>query len=417
MFLILLPFFPLWGWLWITITKTPFSLAVGAGLIPVALYLLIFNRKRLPLYLIFFILFTAYHFASVFVNNTFPEDSSKIYFLISDQNLIACLFFIIIEHSIFDSKFLINLTRLLLVTVAISLVVSIIQIKIPSFFFNSFLDPDLGYLDESRCSSIYSWISLNSLGITFPVLIAILTNIFHKSKPILVFLIISGIVVSFLSKARYVMISCIVVLSQLFLNTRISMIRKASMVAILLIGIYFINIGANSIGYNINDVVENRILEKDNDMGSAKARIKSYEVFLIAFPENPWFGVGPETRKDVVDMLDGSAPLIHIGYLSYLYFYGIVGFLILLTAIYFLLRYAWDIGKKHNFWGAFYGLISLLIANLTFVYFNFSEMGIIVSLIYLRYFRYKSTLELFETLAIKSFSSRKEPVLLQSSNI
>jgi O-antigen ligase len=417
LFLILLPLFPLWAWLWITITKTPFSLAVGAGLLPLALYLVIFNRKRFPLYLIFFALFTVYHLASIFINDTFPENSSKIYFLISDQNLIACLFFIIIEHSIFDSKFLINLTKLLLVTVGISLAVSIIQIKIPGFFFNTFLDPDLGYLEENRCSSIYSWISLNSLGITFPILIAILTNVFHKRKPILAFLIGSGIIVSFLSKARYVMISCIIVLSQLFLNTRISLIKKASLVAALVAGIYFLNMGANAIGYNISDVIENRILEKENDMGSAKARIKSYEVFLIAFPENPWFGVGPETRKDVVDMLDGSAPLIHIGYLSYLYFYGIVGFLILLTAIYFLVKYAWEIGKKHNFWGAFYGLVALLVANLTFVYFNFSEMGIVVSLIYLRYFKFKSMLELFEGLAEKHHSLQKEPVLIQSSKI
>jgi O-antigen ligase len=194
------------------------------------------------------------------------------------------------------------------------------------------------------------------------------------------------------------MISGIVVLSQLFLSTRLSVIKKTSIVIMLLVGLYMINIAANNLGYDIKDVVENRILEKGNDMGSAKARIRSYEVFLKVFPENPWFGVGPETKKNVIDMLEGVAPLIHVGYLSYLYYYGIVGCLLLFLAIFFLLKYAWEIGKKHNFWGTFYGLISFCLANLTFVYFNLSELGIVISLVYLRYFKYKSSVELFERL-------------------
>lgn len=408
LFLILLPLYPLWAWVWVAITNTPFGLAVGAALIPIALYFIIFHRKKLPLYLIFFIIFTVYHLASIFVNNTFPENSNKIYVIISDQNLLACLFFIIIEYSVFNSQFLVNFTKMIFLTVIISLIVSIIQIKIPTFFFNGTLDPDLSYLEEKRCASIYSWTNLNSLGISFPILLSILVNVFHNQKSKLPLIVISGIVVSFLSKARYMMVSAIVVFSQLFLNAKISIAKKATLVLIFLAGIYFINLGANSLGYDVNDVIENRIMEKDNEMGSAKARIRSYEVFLLVFPENPWFGVGPETKKEVVDLLNGQAPLIHIGYLSYLYFYGIVGCLILFTAIFFLLKYAWEIGKKHNFWGTFYGLVSLCVANLTFVYFNFSEMGIVISLIYLRYFRYKSSIQLFERLLKRRAVQQKE---------
>jgi O-antigen ligase len=132
-------------------------------------------------------------------------------------------------------------------------------------------------------------------------------------------------------------------------------------------------------------------------MASAKARITSYEAFLIKFPEHPLLGVGPKTRPDVIELLNGEAPLIHVGYLSYLYFYGVVGCLILFLAIFFLLRDAWIVGKRDNFWGSFYGLVSFCLANLTFVYFNFSEMGIVLSVIYLRYYNYKSSLPLVET--------------------
>jgi len=380
----------------VTITKTPFSLPVGAILFPIATYVLIFKSKRLPAYLIFFGFFTVYHIVSVFVNNTFHKNPNQLYFLISDENVIACLFFIIIEHSVFDSKFLINLTKLLLVTVGISLFISVIQIKLPNFFVNPFLDADLEYTEGSRCASIYSWTNINSLGITFPFLIAILSNIFHQRKIILSFVIFAGIIVSFLSKARYVMISFVIAISQLFINTRISLAKKVTFSLVFLSLIFIGYMAANSLGYNVSDVIENRILEKDNDMGSAKARIRSVEVFMFFFPENPWFGVGPETKKEVVDMLDGTAPLIHVGYLSYLYFYGIFGFSLLAIALIFMIKYAWDIAREYNFWGAFYGIVGLLAANLTFVYFNLSEMGIILAFIYLRYFKCKSTLAKFE---------------------
>lgn len=396
LFLILLPFYPIWAWLCFSLTNKSIYLFADAVLLPLALYLIITVNKKLPLYLIFFIIFTGYHLASVIITNTFPPDTNKLYYILSQPHLLACAFFIIIEHTVFDNPFIEKLNRLILLIVALSLVVSIIQIKFPSFFFNRTLDPDSGYLDERRCASIYSWTNLNSLGISFPILISLLVSFYQKNKSTLSFIVLAGIIVSFLSKARYVMVSGIIVLSQLFFNTKISVIKKASFVVVLFVGIYFIDVAASSLGYNINDVIENRILEKDNDMGSAKARIRSYEVFMIVFPEHPWLGVGPETRKEALDLLNGEVTIIHVGYLSYLYFYGVVGFSILLLSIFFLLRDTWKVGKRDNFWGIFYGLVSFCLANITFVYFNFSEMGIVISIIYLRYFNYRSALKSLE---------------------
>ena len=51
------------------------------------------------------------------------------------------------------------------------------------------------------------------------------------------------------------------------------------------------------------------------------------------------------------------------------------------------------IGKKYLFWGSFYGLLAFCFANTTFVYFNFSEMGIILAVIYLKYYEDKSEVE------------------------
>ena len=132
-------------------------------------------------------------------------------------------------------------------------------------------------------------------------------------------------------------------------------------------------------------------MEEESDMSSAKARISSYEVFLLKYPENPLVGVGPKTRPDVVALLNGEAPLIHVGYLSYLYFYGAIGCFFLFGALYFLLKDAWSVGRKYNFWGSFYGLVAFSFANITMVYFNFSEMGIVIAVLYVKYYKFNFT--------------------------
>jgi O-antigen ligase len=185
------------------------------------------------------------------------------------------------------------------------------------------------------------------------------------------------------------MVSIVIAISQMFINAKIAL-RKKIYMFLLLVSLVLMLIGIASVsGFDIKQVIDTRILEKESGMESAKARISSYEVFLIKFPEYPWFGVGPETRDDVLRMLDG-VPIIHVGYLSYLYFYGIVGCLLLFICFFYLLRYAWIIGKKHAFWGSFYGLFTFCFANVTFVYFNLSEMGVVLAVIYLKYFNDKS---------------------------
>jgi hypothetical protein len=250
------------------------------------------------------------------------------------------------------------------------------------------------YIEQGRNFSIFSWIDLNSLGISFPILISILLSINRTEKLTFPLTIVSGIVVAFLSKARYVMISTLIVFSQLFFVSKIDFRKKVYIILIFTISVVTVVGVAKLYNYDIQKVIDNRILEKSTDLASARVRVASYEIFLIKFPEHPLFGVGPVTRLDVVQLLRGRAPLIHIGYLSYLYFYGIVGSLFIFLSIFLLLIKAWTVGEKYLFWGAFYGILSFCFANVTFVYFNLSEIGIILAVIYMKYFNDESSLEL-----------------------
>jgi len=401
--LLLFPFYPLWGLGFNYLTNQKISSFISLLWIPIVLYYLITKSNKLPKYLLFLIVFTIYHLSSVYLNNLVHANSNLYFVILSDPNVLACALFFIIENTNFDERFITIMNRNILLIVIISLVVSVIQIKYSSFFVSPEItdnEDNMIYLEQSRNFSIYSWININSLGITFPILISILLNVYDIKKITFPFVVLSGIIVSFLTKARYVMISAIIVFSQLFISSKMTVRNKIISIIFAVISIVLLIAVAENSGFNIQQVIDDRILEKDKGMESANARMTSYYVFLLKFPENPWFGVGPETREDVVELLGGEATLIHVGYLSYLYYYGIIGFVVLLVSIFYLLRKAFIVGRKFLFWGSFYGLLSFCFANATFVYFNFSEMGIVLAVIYLKYYDDKSLPELSESNAV-----------------
>ena len=327
-FLVLFPFLPIWSWILSQIHPTQIETFITVVLIPISLYIIISPNINFPKYLTFLVLFTIYHLVSVYINGLIPPETTTLKFLLSNRNILACLFFFVAENTHFDERFIRIMNRNIFIIVIISLLFSLIQLKNPSFFVAPYILENMGnetFLNENRIFSIYSWLDLNTLGITFPIFIAILLSFFSHKKISAPLIIISGVIVSFLTKARYVMISMIIIFSQYFFISKISLGKKATILMIFF-GSILISISvAKAMGYNIQQVIDERILEKNTNMGSANTRILSYFVFLNVFPEHPLFGVGPETRPEVVRLLGGRAPIIHVGYLSYLYFYGLFG--------------------------------------------------------------------------------------------
>ena len=388
-FLVFLPFYPLWSWLIYTVMgKTP-SFFLIFILFPLTFYLIIVKKTRVPIYLLFLILFTIYHISTSFINNTFPPGSHPVLAVLTDINVLACAFFFIIENSSFDKPFISKMNKFIFLIILISLAVSIIQIFIPGFFVSPELieTVDNSYLSQGRNFSIYSWSDLNTVGISFPIMISILLSTESLKGRISSSLIFSGIVVPFLTRSRYVMVSALVVLSQLFFNARFNL-KKKIILLVVFVGVFVLLISlAKLSNFDIQQVVNERILERNSGLHSARVRITSLFVFLEKFPENPWFGVGPQTRDDVLILLGGLAPVIHVGYLSYLYYYGIFGCLLFFISLFYILKKAWRVGKTYMFWGSFYGFLSFCLANVTFVYFNLSEMGIILGMIYLKYYQ------------------------------
>lgn len=387
LFIILFPFYPLWGWLSYTLVKHNVGMFVNLLCAPIAFIYIISSKKKFPKYLVFFICFTIYHLFSVYYNDLALIHSSNWFsFILSDYNVLACFILIIVENLVFEEKYFKKLTQCIFLSIIISLVVSLIQIKYIDFFVSQEVTDNEFYLKQHRNFSIYSWANMNSLGITFPIFVSLLLGIQNSKKGRYLIVSLSSIVVAFLTRARYVMISVIIVLSQLLFSTRFILRKRIYIFVGIVIGVIFLLEIAKSIGFNVDQVIDERILEKSTNMGSAMARVTSYYVFVSKFPEHPWWGVGPHTRVDVGYLLGDSIPVIHVGYLSYLYYYGMIGSLLLFLSLFYLLKEAWVVGRKKKFWGSFYGLVSFCFANLTFVYFNLSEAGVIMAVIFLRYY-------------------------------
>jgi hypothetical protein len=408
-FLVLFPFLPFWAWALFQVTDTSIQILISLVLIPFACYALLFRDVRMPAYLFFFLMFTIYHLGSIYINNLLPPQSTWFRFILANSNVVAFLMFFVIENTRFDGRFIKTMNTNIFIIVVISLVVSVIQIKMPSFFISPVVlavSEGVTHLSENRLYSIYSWVGLNSVGITFPILIAILLNFYTGKKYHFLIIIISGIVVAFLTKARYVMLGVLIVFSQFFFNSKIQVKRKVYMAMIFFGSLIISYYVALAIGYDIQQVIDERIMERGTNFGSVNTRVISYYVFKEKFPEHPLLGVGPQTRDDVVRLLGGRAPIIHVGYLAYLYYYGILGFSFMLISLLFLMRDSWVVGKKYGLWGAFYGILTFLVVNTTLVYFNFSEMGIILIVLYLRYFK-DHTHEGYSITGLKKIS--KEP--------
>lgn len=389
---VIYPFYPLWAYVMVKFVRFPLDKVLIFILLPIVLYYLYNMAVRVPAYLAFYLMFTFFHLGTIYTNNLLPLNTNWVNFFFSDTNVFACTLLFVVENTNFDEAFIKRMSKNLLIIIALSTFVSILQIKDTTIFYNIEDDVNeyVAFYEEGRNFSIYSWTGSNTVGITFPILISILLSYYDfRSKPFPL-IALSGVIVPFLTRARYVMISAIIAFSQLLLVKTIPLKKKFTVIMAFIVGIFMILIVCEIVGYDINKIIDERILEKGNDMGSAKTRVLSYEVFKAKFPEHPYFGVGPKTRQDVLDMLGGEALIIHIGYLSYLYYYGIFGASLLFLALLFILRDAWLVGRRLNFWGSFYGLLTFAIANATFVYFAFHEMGIILAVIYMRYYNLNS---------------------------
>lgn len=134
LFQVIYPFYPLWAWISLSFLHFPPDKILIILLLPILIHIIWKIKMMVPAYLVFFILFTLFHLVSVFYNNLVPSNTTWYLFIFSDTNVLACLLFLVIENTNFDEVFITKMNRNILLIIALSLVVSIIQVKNQLFF-------------------------------------------------------------------------------------------------------------------------------------------------------------------------------------------------------------------------------------------------------------------------------------------
>ena len=130
-----------------------------------------------------------------------------------------------------------------------------------------------------------------------------------------------------------------------------------------------------------NKYVEDRILSK-----SADTRLLAVDLFLKYFPQKPMFGSGIHVDDNLRRELAGRSSQIHVGVLSHLYEFGIIGSLLFFLAWFFIAKKFYITAKTTGQYGIFIGFLCFLFANLTLVEYSMFYMGIIFLFIFNRYY-------------------------------
>lgn len=366
---------------------------------------IIFKKKGFPLifptYLLFYLFFIIYIFYSTFI---LLDREFKVEFLFSNQLIGAFNIMLIIENLTLSKKHYNLLIKISKIILLIAFFVILIQQVInPNFFIKTnILDEALvSSGTENRLNSIYSWVGDLTIGFGFvPIFILIIEDFDRKNKKIMLWLLF-GIIFAILTKSRWVMLNSLLVFVIIFINHKYKIKQFLRYIFIFPLVLFFSFFTLDSIGVDVTGIIKDRIFEsdkKDFNNKSASTRILAFQAFNKFYWENPIlgkgsikYGMGGTGKQDykLKSFLKGRSSQMHVGYLSLLYMYGLVGAIFFLSFLYLLLKRLLKNARKTRIWAPFLGMLGFALANLTLVTFSIFEMGLILVLVVDKYYREK----------------------------
>ncbi len=386
------------------ITRTVFDFYFNYGMVMlccISFYLMFMNKPefKIPPYVIVFIIYVLYTVLSdMFIVNKRID----IKYFYSNFLIGSILVLIIIENTKISKKFFDLLFIINHIVLFIAFVVIIIQQFGDRLFF---VNPDFHQLlsersySNARLPSIYSWIgSTSALGLCFfPVLgLQISHHLKNNYKGVFLMYLV-GMVVAFISKSRFIMLNYMLlfILIPIYKGISFKIVLRYIMIFILFL---FVSYHVSKlVGLDTDKIINERILEKHRGgilAGSASTRLLAFELFNKLYFKNPIFGKGylystwREGNRDMelIRLLRGRSSHIHVGYLSLFYYYGLTGGIIFLFFLFFITKETYTGARLTFYWGPFFAILQYLATNLTGTHLNIFIMGIVIALVYHKYY-------------------------------
>jgi hypothetical protein len=355
----------------------------------IALTWFVENRQKLiiPRYLYFLAVYIIYKLAWDFYNYYFLNFGFVTLF--QKPHIEIFLILIMIANSHIDKKFINKSFGIIKITILLALIFSLIQLVVDPTFFTHFAEYDENgdYISiyKVRRTSIFSYVDDNSLGLDFLPLFALFVGYALIGKKQLLLFVLSAGLIAFASNTRYVMVGYVLVLFQfaLYGGFRLSkMLRLTAIISLCAVGLVFI---LKFAGYNLDEFILERLFPEQDIKRSS--RFFALEIFSQFFYKSIWIGTGQHLTSQIKDALGGYSSQIHVGYLSHLVSYGIIGSFFLFMFWFHLVKNQLAIAVKTKYYGSFFAFVIFLWANVTLVYYSIFTYGLIISLVYAKYFQ------------------------------
>lgn len=381
--------FGVWTGLYFTPILKMISIIIGT------IFIFRFKSKlEFPGFLSLLFLFFIYRLLFSYFNN---DESLSLPKLLYQNNELGTLFILLLAvNTQYSHRFILFCILIFKTLIVFSVIISIIQVFQPEFFSAApyYLSEDWEFsIDQNiytvRRLSLFGFMGQNALGLSFIPLLSVLTGYMLSRKDnLLWFYLVAGGIVAALTNTRYVMIGFLIVLIQILVASRIKFIDILKYLFISLLSISILYYAIRMLGYNIIEWIDVRLLAEGSI--DETTRFKALSTFGLFFPKNPWFGTGVMTD----DILNASAAVgsshIHVGYLSHLVMYGIIGCFFLYGFWFLITKRFYQNAKLTNYWGAFFAMMIFLWSFSTMSESSIFFQGLIFAFVFDKYYTDKN---------------------------
>jgi len=393
-FLYLLLFTPLLAYIYTVTLELPKTIMHFYVFFVFAFGLIFIIKKKnnyFPKYLWFLLFYGIYRLAWLQIADVHYHILTHIYYDI--LNFAILFIILIIYNTHFSDTFIKRSISIIKITVILAVLVSIVQVFYFDFFSAwSYFDiefPFVGNIYQQRRCSIFGFVDLNEIGLSYIPLAAVFIGflLYWRQKSYVFFSILIGISV-FLTNARYVMFGFVIILLMYFAYFKLNfkgIIKYTFLVLILSGGLYFSLV---QIGYDFQSFYEERLWSEGSLFETS--RYKAFETFKEFFSKKPIFGTGVHLTDEIREASrELGSSQIHVGYLSHLVSYGLVGSFFLFAFWFMLAKNLYKNAKKTNYWGAFFAYLIFFWAQATLVFYSIFTTGLIFALVFDKYFQDK----------------------------
>jgi hypothetical protein len=392
LFLLLLLLMPVGALVWQDLLVLPSSfqqltiyLTIVFGLIYIG------SKKELEVPLFYFLL-PLYFIYRVIVDmqyHTFVEGNLHKSLQLNSFSLAIFFGLIMIDNTLINKEISERVLKWFKWIILITPIISLYQVFKPTFLayapqenYGEYVE----YIYKVRRNAFFAFEDRNALGLTFLPIAATFVGVqIHKEEKqwIWFYLVLIGLV-SVLSNTRYVMFGFFLLTLQVIYGSKNKFTGIVQYLLVLTFFVVVVLMTLNVVGYDFTAFFEERLGEgplQESD------RYVSYLAFLEVYPNYPFFGTGAVDAIEITKALKGGSPSLHIGFLEHLTAYGLIGSFLL---FFFWFKLAFNLftsAKRTGFYGAFFAIVIFLWANMTLKVYSLFFSGILLSLIFDRYFK------------------------------